>query len=190
MNATTRIEPTESKAPTAVIRGSRFILKHLSPSLVSAQPDSSPPMNMANVIIERDGDGLFAVLDVGISWATASVETSDITVAETRGQGGTIVVPGHGRLYDETDVAEYRDMLNIVVGIVWQTALTATGIYLVLEQWTYLLLCVLLVAATTAFLKLNWYDRMQDYPDDLAAQAILEDALPFGGHTQANGVGT
>ena len=38
----------------------------------------------------------------------------DITVAETRGQGGTIVIPGHGRLYDETDVAEYRDMLNIV----------------------------------------------------------------------------
>jgi glyoxylase-like metal-dependent hydrolase (beta-lactamase superfamily II) len=38
----------------------------------------------------------------------------DITVAETRGQGGTIVVPGHGRLYDETDVAEYRDMLTII----------------------------------------------------------------------------
>lgn len=38
----------------------------------------------------------------------------EITVAETRGQGGTIVVPGHGRLYDETDVAEYRDMLTIV----------------------------------------------------------------------------
>jgi glyoxylase-like metal-dependent hydrolase (beta-lactamase superfamily II) len=38
----------------------------------------------------------------------------DITVAETRAQGGTIVIPGHGRLYDETDVAEYRDMLTIV----------------------------------------------------------------------------
>jgi cyclase len=38
----------------------------------------------------------------------------DITVAETRGQGGTIVVPGEGRLYDEADVAEYRDMLTIV----------------------------------------------------------------------------
>jgi glyoxylase-like metal-dependent hydrolase (beta-lactamase superfamily II) len=38
----------------------------------------------------------------------------DITVAETRGQGGTIVVPGHGRLYDEGDVAEYRDMLTII----------------------------------------------------------------------------
>lgn len=38
----------------------------------------------------------------------------DITVAETRGQGGTIVVPGEGRLYDEADVAEYRDMLVII----------------------------------------------------------------------------
>ena len=38
----------------------------------------------------------------------------DITVAESRGQGGTLVVPGRGRIYDETDVAEYRDMLTIV----------------------------------------------------------------------------
>jgi cyclase len=38
----------------------------------------------------------------------------DITVAETRGQGGTVVIPGQGRLYDETDVAEYRDMLTII----------------------------------------------------------------------------
>jgi len=38
----------------------------------------------------------------------------DITVAEVRGQGGTIVIPGHGRLYDEADVAEYRDMVTIV----------------------------------------------------------------------------
>jgi glyoxylase-like metal-dependent hydrolase (beta-lactamase superfamily II) len=40
--------------------------------------------------------------------------TLDITVAAFRGQGGTIVIPGHGRLYDETDVAEYRDMLTII----------------------------------------------------------------------------
>ena len=38
----------------------------------------------------------------------------DITVAEYRAQGGTLVVPGHGRLYDETDVAEYRDMVAII----------------------------------------------------------------------------
>ncbi len=38
----------------------------------------------------------------------------DITVAETRAQGGTLVIPGHGRLYDESDVAEYRDMYTIL----------------------------------------------------------------------------
>jgi glyoxylase-like metal-dependent hydrolase (beta-lactamase superfamily II) len=38
----------------------------------------------------------------------------DLTVAETRGQGGTTVIPGHGRLYDEADVVEYRDMLAIL----------------------------------------------------------------------------
>lgn len=38
----------------------------------------------------------------------------DITVAAFRSQGGTTVIPGHGRLYDETDVAEYRDMLVII----------------------------------------------------------------------------
>jgi cyclase len=49
-------------------------------------------------------DGLIAALN----------RILDITVAEYRAQGGTIVVPGSGRLYDETDVAEYRDMLTIV----------------------------------------------------------------------------
>jgi glyoxylase-like metal-dependent hydrolase (beta-lactamase superfamily II) len=38
----------------------------------------------------------------------------DITVAAWRAQGGTLVVPNRGRIYDEGDVAEYRDMLTIV----------------------------------------------------------------------------
>jgi glyoxylase-like metal-dependent hydrolase (beta-lactamase superfamily II) len=29
-------------------------------------------------------------------------------------EGGTLVVPGHGRIFDQTDVAEYRDMVTIV----------------------------------------------------------------------------
>ena len=45
---------------------------------------------------------------------TALNRIIDIAVAEFRQQGGTVVVPGHGRLYDETDVVEYRDMLSIV----------------------------------------------------------------------------
>jgi cyclase len=38
----------------------------------------------------------------------------DITIPKDKAEGGTYVVPGHGRLSDEADVVEYRDMLTIV----------------------------------------------------------------------------
>ena len=38
----------------------------------------------------------------------------DITVPERNQMGGTRVVPGHGRICNEADVLEYRDMLTII----------------------------------------------------------------------------
>jgi cyclase len=38
----------------------------------------------------------------------------DLTIPRDKQEGGTYVVPGHGRLSDEADVVEYRDMLTIV----------------------------------------------------------------------------
>lgn len=38
----------------------------------------------------------------------------EITVPADKQEGGTLIVPGHGRLCDEADVVEYRDMLTIV----------------------------------------------------------------------------
>ena len=38
----------------------------------------------------------------------------DLAVPEYRGQGGTMIVPGRGRLSDTSDVASYRNMLTIV----------------------------------------------------------------------------
>ena len=38
----------------------------------------------------------------------------DITVPSNMNEGGTMVIPGHGRLCDEQDVIEYRDMMTIV----------------------------------------------------------------------------
>ena len=49
-------------------------------------------------------DGLIAALN----------EVLRITVPEFNEEGGTLVIPGHGRLSDEADVAEYRDMVTIV----------------------------------------------------------------------------
>ena len=57
-----------------------------------------------------------------------------------------------------------RDMFNIVIGIIWQTALTATGIFLVLQMWTAMLMCVSTIIITSIILKFNWYDKMEDYP--------------------------
>lgn len=38
----------------------------------------------------------------------------DLTIAGENQTGGTLVIPGHGRLGDETDVANYRDMATII----------------------------------------------------------------------------
>ena len=38
----------------------------------------------------------------------------DLAVAEFNGQGGTRIVPGHGRICNQADVVEYRDMATIV----------------------------------------------------------------------------
>ena len=38
----------------------------------------------------------------------------DVTIPAAQQEGGTMVIPGHGRLCDEADVVEYRDMVTIV----------------------------------------------------------------------------
>ena len=38
----------------------------------------------------------------------------DITIPAEKQEGGTMVIPGHGRLCDEADVVEYRDMATII----------------------------------------------------------------------------
>jgi cyclase len=54
----------------------------------------------------------------------------DITIAGENQEGGTAVVPGRGRISDETDVANYRDMVTIVRSRI--AALVAQG--MTLEQ--------------------------------------------------------
>jgi cyclase len=38
----------------------------------------------------------------------------ELTIPEEKQEGGTIVIAGHGRISDEADVVEYRDMLTII----------------------------------------------------------------------------
>lgn len=64
-----------------------------------------------------------------------------------------------------TDFA--RDMINVAVGIVWQTALVAAPIFFVIQSWTSLYVCLALIVTTSLVLKFSWYDRLRDYPGDL-----------------------
>lgn len=38
----------------------------------------------------------------------------DLAIAGENQNGGTVIIPGHGRMSDETDVANYRDMVTII----------------------------------------------------------------------------
>jgi glyoxylase-like metal-dependent hydrolase (beta-lactamase superfamily II) len=38
----------------------------------------------------------------------------DLTVPRDKQEGGTYVIPGHGRICDEADVVEYRDMVTVI----------------------------------------------------------------------------
>ncbi|HEX9109698.1 MAG TPA: hypothetical protein VF832_20790, partial [Longimicrobiales bacterium] len=77
-----------------------------------------------------------------------------------------------------------RDMFNVVMGTAWQTALVAGGIYIVLQDWKALGICAATVLVTSAILKFNWLNKLQDYPPDLAlykAQVAVPEAAPAGG---------
>jgi len=56
----------------------------------------------------------------------------DLAVPAHHEEGGTFVVPGHGRISDEFDVVEYRDMVTIVRDRV--RALVAAGMTLAQVQ--------------------------------------------------------
>lgn len=54
-----------------------------------------------------------------------------------------------------------RDMVNVLVGIVWQLCLVTLPIYLVLRQWTVVIGVFVLLAITSVFIKFNWYDKLE-----------------------------
>jgi glyoxylase-like metal-dependent hydrolase (beta-lactamase superfamily II) len=64
-------------------------------------PERYPVIDMAN------GGNVQGVID-------ALNKILEITVPRLYQEGGTYVVPGHGRLCDEADVVEYRDMVTII----------------------------------------------------------------------------
>jgi SSS family solute:Na+ symporter len=56
----------------------------------------------------------------------------------------------------------WRDMFNILVGIIWQTALVALPIYVVLLKHSYWAIALVIVIICSLILKKTWWDRLSD----------------------------
>ena len=54
-----------------------------------------------------------------------------------------------------------KDCTNVAVGIVWQVSLAALPIYIVLRDWRWAATIAAVTAATSVFLKFNWYDKLE-----------------------------
>ena len=54
-----------------------------------------------------------------------------------------------------------RDLTNVAVGIVWQLCLISIAIYAVLRQWPWVAGIAVVLAATSVFMKFNWYDKLE-----------------------------
>lgn len=91
-------------APAAHTDGDTIV--HFRGADVVATGDLFTPGGYPSIDIQNGGtvDGLIAGLN----------KILEITVPARYQEGGTYVVPGHGRLSDEADVVEFRDMVTIV----------------------------------------------------------------------------
>ena len=55
-----------------------------------------------------------------------------------------------------------RDMVNVAVGIAWQTCLITLPIYLVLKQYKPMAITLAVIIVTSIFLKINWYNKLEE----------------------------
>jgi cyclase len=93
-------------APAAVTDGDSLVFFRRSDVISTGDvftPSSYPRID------ESAGGSIAGVLD-------ALDRVIDLAIPEGREEGGTLVIPGHGRICDEADVVEYRDMLTIIRG--------------------------------------------------------------------------
>ena len=56
----------------------------------------------------------------------------------------------------------FRDMFNIVVGIVWQVSLVALPLYIVIQEFQRAAVTLAVTLGTSAILKFTWYDHLAE----------------------------
>ncbi|HEY7885476.1 MAG TPA: sodium:solute symporter family protein [Cellvibrionaceae bacterium] len=65
-----------------------------------------------------------------------------------------------------------RDWANIAVGVIWQTALVAASIFMVIQFWTQFMVATGIVLISSVFLWKFWWCTLRDYPEDMPAEYL------------------
>ena len=55
-----------------------------------------------------------------------------------------------------------RDMVNVLIGLIWQITLVAFPLYVVIKKFDGIAISLAVILATTYILKKNWLDKLQD----------------------------
>jgi hypothetical protein len=53
-------------------------------------------------------------------------------------------------------------MVNVAVGIVWQTTLVLIPIYLVIKSFREMWISIAVLVVTSIFLKFNWWNKLEE----------------------------
>jgi glyoxylase-like metal-dependent hydrolase (beta-lactamase superfamily II) len=95
-------------------------IEMLHPGNANSDGDSIIYFRRSDVVATGDIFSLtsYPVIDAGkgsFSGVLAGLNRIiDLTIPKDWQEGGTMVIPGHGRIADEADVVEYRDMITII----------------------------------------------------------------------------
>lgn len=60
------------------------------------------------------------------------------------------------------DANPKRDLFNVVIGIIWQTTLLAAPMYLVIKEYTYLVITLSITLITSIILKFTWWNKLEE----------------------------
>jgi len=72
----------------------------------------------------------------------------------------------------------WRDMFNIVVGIIWQVSLVALPMYIVIQKFRNAVITAGIIAVTSIVLKFTWYDHLREREAFGPASAQTKAAQP------------
>jgi SSS family solute:Na+ symporter len=72
----------------------------------------------------------------------------------------------------------WRDWFNIVVGLVWEMAMVAGPIFLVIQQPRKMWLCAAVFVVTSAVLKFTWYDKLEPAVSTVPRPGQVIDVAP------------